>query len=500
MLSIEDMAAFCKKKGFVYRSSDIYGGFSGFWDYGPLGVELFNNIKASWWKFFVQSREDMVGIDTSIISHPITWKASGHLESFGDLMLVCSKCKNKVRAGHFLEEKLDIVADGLEASDVNDIVKKNKLSCEKCKASFKEVNNFNLLFATKVGASEDSKAEAYLRGETAQGIFMNFRLIAETARQTLPFGVAQFGRCFRNEISPRDFLFRGREFHIAELEFFIHPDEKKCSLLSKEHLNVKLPLLSAEVQEKGKKDVKETAIKDMLKKKKLGEWHAYWLAQQYEWYISLGLDPKDLKFREHVGMELSHYSSATFDIDYQFPFGSKEISGNANRGQYDLQQHMKHSKAKLQIYDEGSKSSVVPRVVEPTFGMDRAFLAVLYAAYNDDKKRGNVVLKLPAFLAPIKVAVFPLVSKCNDKARKVFEKVKGEFVSTYDKSGSVGRRYARADEQGVVYCVTVDFEDGVTIRDRNTAKQIRIEEKDLVSTLRTLLAGDLKFSKAGEKV
>jgi glycyl-tRNA synthetase len=500
MLKIEEMAAFCKKKGFVYRSSEIYGGYSGFFDFGPLGVEMFNALKADWWKYFVQNNGNMVGIDASIISHPKTWEASGHLDSFGDLLLVCSKCKDKLRADHFIEDELDTVADGLDIPAINALLEKHKLVCPKCKSKFQELKDFNLLFPTKIGASEDSKSDAYLRGETAQGIFMDFKQIADTSRMKLPFGIAQVGRCFRNEISPRDFLFRCREFHIGEFEFFIHPDEKKCPELTKEQLALKLKVLTAETQDKGKKDLTDMTIKEMLKKKKLGEWHAYWLAEQYSWFMKIGLSAKNLKVREHVNTELSHYSSATLDFDYQFPFGSKEISGNANRGQYDLKQHMKHSKQKIELFDEESKKKVIPRVIEPTFGMERIFMALLYEAYQDDKERGNVVLKLNPKLAPIKVVVLPLVNKVGDKAKVVYNSLRRELVSSYDKSGSVGRRYARADEQGIPYCVTVDFDEGVTIRDRDSTKQIRVDEKDLVEVLEKLLEGKIKFEKAGKLV
>jgi glycyl-tRNA synthetase len=492
MLSIEDMATFCKKKGIIFPSSQIYGGYSGFFDFGPQGVELFDNLKRSWWKFFVTRRENVVGIQGSIISHPKVWEASGHLESFADLLLVCSKCKSKVRADHFIEEKLDIVGDGLEASDVNDLVAKHKLVCSSCKGKFKEVDNFNQLFETKVGANIDSKQTAYLRGETAQSIFMDFKQVMETSRLQLPFGIAQIGTCFRNEISARDFLFRAREFPIGELEFFIHPREKKCALLTKEHKELDIQLLDSETQLKNKKTVRKAKIKDLLKAKKLGEWHAYWLAEQMNWLLSIGLSPKKLKVREHMNMELSHYSSATFDIDYEFPFGSKEITGNANRGSYDLEQHAKFSKKKMQIHDETTQEKVVPRVIEPTFGMTRVFLALLYDAYTDDKKRGNIVLKLSPTLSPVKVVVLPLVNKVHDKAREVFHLL-DEFEVLYDKSGSVGRRYARADELGVPYCVTIDFEDGVTIRDRDSTKQVRVEEKDLRRTISDLLVGRVLF-------
>jgi glycyl-tRNA synthetase len=502
-LSIKDLATFCKKKGFVYPSSEIYGGIAGFWDFGPLGVEMFNSLKSSWWKHFVQSREDIVGLDGSIISHPKTWEASGHLESFGDLMLICSKCKHKVRADHFIEEKLNKSADGMIADEINNLIKKKGLKCPQCNSGFKEASDFNLMFETKVGASAESHNVAYLRGETAQAMFMNFKLVAETSRMQLPFGIAQIGRCFRNEISPRDFLFRSREFHIGEIEYFINPKDKKCKLLEKEHLNLSVNLLDATTQDKGKVTTKTTTIKDMIKKKMLNEWHGYFLAEQYLWFLSLGLNSKKLKVREHVKTELSHYSSATFDIDYLFPFGSKEIAGNANRGQYDLTQHIKHSKQKLDLFDEINKEKVVPAVIEPTFGMERVFLALLFDSYNDDKKRGNIVLKLNKKITPVQVAVFPLVNKLNDKARNVYEMLKDIFVCQYDKGGSVGRRYARADEIGIPLCLTIDFQtledNTLTLRDRDSAKQVRVKVNELKDSLFRFYCGE-KLESLGKTI
>ncbi len=472
-ISIEDITIFCKKKGFVYPSSEIYGGFSGFWDLGPLGVELFNNIKAHWWNHFVQSREDMVGLDASIISHPRTWKASGHIESFSDISINCKKCKkvNKI--------------------DKNDL---GKVKCEFCSGELDKntAKELKLLFETKVGA--ENPLTAYLRGETAQGMFLDFKIITDTMRQKLPFGIAQVGKCFRNEIAPRDFLFRGREFTIGEFEFFIHPEEKKCNLLDKDHLDVSLRLLDAETQEKGKTDLKTTTIGKMLKEKRFEEWHAYWLAEQLLWFKSLGLDMDKIKVREHKKSELSHYSSATFDMDYEYPFGSKEVAGIANRGQYDLNQHIKESKEKLEIFDEPTKQKVIPKVIEPTFGMDRVFLAVITDAYHDDKKRGNIVLKLNPKLAPIKVGIFPLVNKLEDESRKVYNDLKKEFYCIYDRAGSIGRRYARADEMGIPFCITIDFDtiknQDVTIRDLNTTNQIRVKIKDLKPVLTKLLKGE----------
>ncbi|HME86986.1 MAG TPA: glycine--tRNA ligase, partial [Candidatus Nanoarchaeia archaeon] len=492
-ISIEELAVFCKKKGFVYPSSEIYGGMSGFFDFGPMGVELFNNIKNNWWKFFVQDRDNMVGMDGSLISHPRVWKASGHIDNFGDFVLICSKCKNRVRADHFIEDVLKMRVEGMKAAQMNKVIQDNKLSCPKCKGSFEELKDFNLLFKTTVGADEDKSSVAYLRGETAQGMFVDFKNIADTARVKLPFGIAQVGKCFRNEISPRDFMFRCREFTIGEFEFFIKPDDKKCDQLTKEHLHLKVMLLDAQTQDKGSSTVKETTIGDMIKENRLGEWHGYWLAEQMIWLYSIGLKKEDLKIREHVKTELSHYSSATFDIDYAFPFGSKEMCGNANRGQYDLTQHMNESKEKLELFDEESKSKILPAVIEPTFGMDRLFLATLVNAYHDDKERGNIVLKLHPNLSPIKVGVFPLMKKdgLDEKGQEVYQLLRKDFISFYDTSGSIGRRYARQDELGTPYCLTIDHDSlknhDVTIRDRDSTAQKRIKIKDLKETLRKLL-------------
>jgi glycyl-tRNA synthetase len=503
-LTIQDIATFCKKKGFVYQSSEIYGGMSGFWDFGPLGVELFNNIKRDWWKFFVQDRDSMVGLDASIISHPRVWKASGHLDSFGDTILECTKCKTQFRADHFIEDTLGKNVEGMSASDITKIIKNNKLVCPKCKAEFADLKEFNLLFKTSVGSEEGKGSVAYLRGETAQGMFFDFKLIADTSRKKLPFGIAQIGKCFRNEISPRDFLFRSREFTIGEFEFFIHPDEKRCELLKDEHRKLKVPLLDAETQDNDSSEMTETTIGRMVEQGKLGEWHAYWLAEQVMWLESVGLKKEDMKIREHRRDELSHYSSATFDIDYSFPFGSNEIAGNANRGQYDLNQHIRESKEKLELFDEEKKERIVPRVIEPTFGIERVFLAVLVDAYTDDKERGNIVLKIRPDLAPVQVGVFPLVNKLDEQARKLYDDMRKDFVCTYDKSGSVGRRYARADEIGVPYCVTVDFDSekdkSVTIRDRDTTKQIRVKTAELKDVIGKLVRGETDFSKADKTV
>ena len=482
MVSIEELATFCRKKGFVYPSSEIYGGIKGFYDLGPYGVELFNNIKNSWWKYFVNNREDVVGIDASIICNPKVWKASGHLDNFGDLLLTCSKTKEKIRADVYIEEKLNLNVEGKSIKEINQIIKDNNLKSPKGH-EFEELKNFNLLFPTKVGADDDKANTAFLRGETAQGMFTNFKIITDTCRQKIPFGIAQIGKCFRNEIAPRDFMFRMREFTIAEIEYFIHPDENKCDLLTDRHKELKIRLLSSKNQTTNKNELIEISIKEMLKNNLLDEWHAYWLAEQIFWLLKIGLNKDKLKVREHMQDELSHYSSATFDIDYEFSFGSKEILGNANRSQFDLNQHMKESKQNLHYFDEETKKKIIPRVIEPTFGMDRIFLALISQAYNDDKERGNIVLNLDPKIAPIKIAVFPLVNKLNDKAKEIFNDLKECYNCIYDKSGTVGRRYARADELAIPFCVTIDFEtledDCVTIRDIKDTSQKRIKINEI---------------------
>jgi len=466
-LTIEELANFCKRKGFVFRSSDIYGGFSGFWDFGHLGIELLNNIKREWWDFFVKKRQDIVGIGASIISHPKTWKASGHLESFKD---VIGKCKN---CGRFskLEERKCL-----------------------CGGKLEKVEDFNLMFETKVGAGKDS-IKSYLRPETAQGMFLDFKLIQQSSRMQLPFGIAQIGKCFRNEIAPREFLFRSREFHIAEIEYFINPKEKKCPLLSEKLLKLKFKFVSSEEQKKERqnlKNFKEITISELLKKKKLEEWHAYWLAEQILFFKELGLE--EIKIREHTKEELSHYSSATFDIDYEYSFGSKEVAGIANRGQFDLAQHEKESKEKLEIFDCGE--SVKPKVIEPTFGIERIFLALLTKAYNYDEKRGNIVLKLPKKLAPIKVGVFPIVKKPEflKIAKKIAEELREEFSLVYDEGGSIGRRYARQDEAGTPFCITIDGDSvknkDVTIRERDTSEQIRVKISNLKEIIKRAIDGE----------
>jgi len=482
-ISIDDLAKFCKEKGFIFRSSDIYGGYSGFWDFGPLGVELFNNIKKDWWNFFVYQKENIVGMEASVISSPKTWKASGHIENFNDVFVKCKKCGKTGKL------------------DENEV---GKVNCPDCGGEYISQGKFNLMFQTKVGTGDGNSETVYLRGETAQGMFMDFKLIFQTSRMQLPFGIAQIGRCFRNEIAPRDFLFRSREFSIGEFEFFINPEEEKCELLDEKHLNTEFSFLSEENQKNNSNKLEKTSIGNLVKKGKLEKWHAYWLAEQIIWFRSLGLD--EIKIREHMKEELSHYSSATFDIDYEYPFGSKEIAGNANRGQYDLKQHEKESKETMEIFDEKYKKKIIPRVIEPTFGIERIFLAILTKAYSDDG-RGNIVLNIPPKLSPIKAGVFPVI-KNNEEivriSREIYNSLKQEFYVIYDSGGSIGRRYARQDEIGTPFCITMDEESlknkDVTIRDRDTTEQVRVKMSDLKEIMKRVLNEGHSILEFGKRV
>ncbi|MCX8146936.1 MAG: glycine--tRNA ligase, partial [Candidatus Woesearchaeota archaeon] len=456
-----------------------------FFDYGPLGVELKRNIENALWKRFVQSRSDIVGIDGSIITNPSVWKASGHVDCFEDIMLDCLKCKSRFRADHLIEDILKIKAEGLSAEDIDKIVKENKLKCPNCKSSLEGAKKFNLMFETNVGPVKGNTS--YLRPETAQLIFADFKSVYDTSRVKLPFGIAQLGKAFRNEISPRDFLFRVREFEQFEIEFFIHPkkadDCNANDIKEMEELEVNALL-------DGSKEQVKIKIKDLLKKKIMSKWHAYWLGQFYKFFLDYGIKKENLRIRQHQKKELAHYAKACFDIEYKFPIGWKEIHGCADRQQFDLSQHTLHSKKDLSIFDEESKEKIIPCVIEPSQGIGRALLAFLFDAYNDDKKRGNIVLKLDPKVAPIKAGIFPLVGNKPEIvkiAKEIYSSLKNEFTCQYDQSGSIGRRYARADEIGIPYCITVDFDTlddkAVTIRDRDTTKQERVKINDLRNKL-----------------
>jgi len=469
-ISIEDLATFCKRRGFVYQSGEIYGGLAGFWDFGHLGVELKNNIKKSWWDFHVYDREDIVGIDGSIITHPKVWKASGHVDSFNDIFVVCKKCKKPAKI------------------DKHEL---GKTKCEHCGGDFEEktAKEFELMFKIKIGMD----SEPYLRPETAQLIFTNFKFVQDNARMKLPFGIAQIGKSFRNEIAPRDFLFRSREFEQMEIEYFTKPGQK-CPYSIPE---VSVLIFSEELQKKNKEPIK-MKIEEALKKKIIRkDWHAYWLAIELKWFFDLGADQEKFRIRQHEKDELSHYSSDTWDIEYKFPFGWKELEGIADRGDFDLSQHEKFSKQDLKIFDEDLKKKFLPYVIcEPSLGVERTFLVFMLDAYFYDKTRNNVVLKLNPKLAPVKAAIFPIVKKPSFEkfAEKVFGDLRKEWNVIYDRSGSIGRRYARNDEIGTPFCITIDHDSlknkDVTIRLRDTTKQIRVKVKDLRDVIRKSLDGE----------
>lgn len=501
-ITIEEMAIFCKKKGFVYPTAEIYGGLAGFWDYGPLGVELKNNIMQHWWKIFVRNRSDVVGIDGSIITNKKVWEASGHTTCFADLMLTTKKTKQRYRADQFLAEKLNIETQGITAEEINRLVQKHKLTADNGE-DFEEVKPFNLMFHTTVGPTETTQNLAYLRPETAQSIFINFPLVFENARAKLPFGIAQIGKAFRNEISPRDFLFRCREFEQMEMEYFVHPEKLYDCPFFDALKDRKIQILTAVLQEK-RKEHTEIPLKSLVDQQLATPWHAYWLGLQYQWFLDLGIKPAHLRLREHTKEELAHYAGACFDIEYKFPFGWKEIHGNADRTQFDLQKHGEASGKPITVFDEETKQKVIPYVAaEPSQGIGRAFIAFLFDAYEESKERGNIVLHLHPLLAPVQVGVFPLVNKLKDTATEIFSILQKEYICQYDKSGSIGRRYARADEIGMPLCVTIDFETlenkSVTLRDRETTKQIRVALTDLSSVIARFFAG-APFLSLGKEV
>jgi glycyl-tRNA synthetase len=476
-ISIEELASFCKRKGFVYQSGDIYGGFAGFWDFGPLGVELKNNLKKEWWKYFV-GREDVVGIDGSIITHPKIWKASGHVDSFSDVFVVCKKCK---RAGKVDRSEL------------------GKAKCENCGGDYdvESAKDFKLMFETNVGQDDKS----YLRPETAQLIFADFKAVYDNSRLKLPCGIAQVGKAFRNEIAPRDFLFRSREFEQMEMQYFIDPEKKdECSGYNKIK-NKKIKILDSNEKE----DI--WSISEMIKKNIFkNKWHAYWLYYSYEWFLNLGIDKNNLRLREHRKDELAHYANAAVDIEYNFPSGWKEIFGSHDRGQFDLGEHEKFSKKDLKVFDEESKKKILPQVIESSFGVERAFLAFMFDSYFYNKEKNNIVLKINPKLSSVKAAVFPIVKdkKFEKFAKKIFEDLVKEFNVAYDKSGSIGRRYARNDEIGTPYCITIDDEsiknEDVTIRDRDSKKQIRVKNFELGTVLRNLLINGKDFLSSGKEL
>jgi glycyl-tRNA synthetase len=487
VISTEELASYCKRRGVVFPSSEIYGGIAGFYDYGPVGVEISKNIKKEWWNAIVQQNDNIVGMDGSIITSPKVWEASGHVKNFIDLLVECKRCNAQSRADHVVEDVLKKNIEGMKIEEINALIKQNKIKCPICKkGELGEVTKFNTMFQTTVGPGKGEIA--YLRPETAQVIFSQFKNVLETSRLTLPFGIAQIGKAFRNEISPRNFLFRMREFEQMELEFFAHPNKKdECpdfDLLK----DIKVSVLTAKAQSGDNKEEHMT-IGDLYKNKIVkSKWHAYWIGYCYKWITGIGINPKNLRLREHKNEELSHYSSATVDIEYNYDIGWKELMGIADRTDFDLKQHSEYSKRDLSYFDEATKERVIPHVVaEPSCGVDRLFLTVITDAYHEEEIKGEkrIVLKLNPKLAAYQVAVFPLVNKekMPEISRNVYKELKKHFSAFYDDSGSIGRRYRRQDEIGTPFCITIDgqtmADNTVTIRNRDTLNQDRIKISEI---------------------
>jgi glycyl-tRNA synthetase len=441
--SLDTIVSLCKRRGFVFQGSEIYGGIGSTWDYGPLGVELKNNVKAAWWRAMVRERDDVFPLDAAILMHPQVWVASGHVAGFADPLVDCKSCKRRFRADHI---GVAAGAGGAAASQVR---------CPNCGGELTEPRLFNLMFKTFMGPVEDEAAVVYLRPETAQGIFVNFDNVMTTMRRKPPFGIAQVGKAFRNEITPGNFTFRTREFEQMELEFFCPPGAD-------------------------------------------AEWHEAWVRERFEWYVRYGIARENLRLREHGKDELAHYAKATYDIEYRFPMGWSELEGIANRTDFDLRQHAQHSGKELVYLDDATGQKVVPYVIEPSAGADRAALAFLLDAYHEEKVKDEkrVVLRFHPALAPVKVAVLPLLRNRPElvaMAKELAARLRPQFATTYDDTASIGRLYRRQDEVGTLFCVTVDVQSledrQVTVRDRDTMRQERIPLERVEPYVRDRLAG-----------
>ena len=443
-VTMDKLVALCKGRGFVYPGSEIYGGLANTWDYGPLGVELKNNIKKAWLKKFVQENKYNVGLDSAILMNPQTWVASGHIGGFSDPLMDCKECKTRHRADNLIEDFDGTNPAGWTNEQMIDYIRDKNIPCPNCgKHSFTDIRKFNLMFKTFQGVTEDSNAELYLRPETAQGIFVNFANIQRTTRKKVPFGVAQVGKSFRNEITPRNFIFRVREFEQMELEFFCKPGT------------------------------------DL-------EWFAYWRSFCKNWLMSLNIKEDHLRLRDHDAEELCFYSKATTDFEYMFPFGWGELWGVADRTDYDLTQHIKTSGKSLEYFDPETNEKYIPYVIEPSLGVERLFLAIVSEAYDEETiEDGSVrtVMHFHPFLAPVKAAILPLSKKLAEPAQELADKLCKFFPVEYDEAGAIGKRYRRQDEIGTPFCITYDFEsaeDGcVTVRDRDTMQQERVKIEEL---------------------
>ena len=449
-VTMEKILSLCKRRGFIFQGSEIYGGLANSWDYGPLGVELKNNVKKAWWKKFVQESTYNVGIDSAILMNREVWVASGHVGGFSDPLMDCKDCKSRFRADkiiedHFLSKGEEITGlDGYSKEELKELIDNENICCPKCGSkNYTDIRRFNLMFKTFQGVTEDNKFEIYLRPETAQGIFVNFKNVLRSSRKKVPFGIAQIGKSFRNEITPGNFIFRTREFEQMELEFFCKPGE----------------------------DLK---------------WFEYWKNFCFNFLKSLNIDEEKLRVRDHSQEELSFYSNATSDIEFKFPFGFGELWGIADRTDYDLNAHMSHSNEELVYFDSETNEKYVPYCIEPSLGVDRLLLCLLCNGYDEEnisESDTRNVLRLHPFIAPIKVGVFPLSKKLSPKALEIYEMISKKYNCEYDETGAIGKRYRRQDEIGTPFCITVDFDtledNSVTIRERDSMNQVRVHINEI---------------------
>jgi glycyl-tRNA synthetase len=496
----EKVVEICKRRGIIFPTAEIYGGVGGFFEYGPIGVLLKRKFIDYWRDYFIKSEENIVEIEGCVVLPDSVWEASGHLKSFVDPLTQCKKCKAMRRADELIQEKTGKFVEGLSTEELTKIIREEKIKCPKCGGEFGDVKLFNLLLKTQIGPVEGESAS--LRPETAQNIFINFKRIFNTARGKLPFGIAQVGKSFRNEISPRQFIVRLREFTQCEIEMFLDPEKLNECPKFDEVANVKITIYTREAQKSGSEPF-EITVKEAVEKGIVpNKWMAYFMAKEFLWFQTLGIPREALRFRHMLPEETPHYSKGNFDLEIKFDFGWKECVGNAYRSDYDLSQHMKHSGEDLTVVTkEGRK--IIPHVIEPSFGVERPLLAILLYCFREGKERGWSWFDFPPKIAPYVAGVFPLVSKDGlpEKAREVYNMLRKDFDIFYDESGSIGKRYARSDEIGVLSSITIDYQtlkdDTVTIRDRNTTNQVRVKINDLKNVLTKLLEGE-RLEKVGK--
>jgi glycyl-tRNA synthetase len=502
MSKIEEIQRICLNRGIIFPTAEIYPTLSGFWDYGPVGTLLKKKLIDYWREFFIKSEDNIFEIDGSTILSEDVFKASGHIKSFVDPIAQCSKCKSIFRADQLIEEKTGKFVEGKPIQELSEIVKKEKIKCPKCGNPLAEVRLFNLMLKTEI--SPVGGQTGYLRPETAQNIFTSFPRVFRATRSKLPMGIAQIGHSFRNEISPRHFLVRVREFSQVEIEMFYDPNKPDCMKFN-EIKDRKVVIFTREAQEKGRKPLELTAEQAVKKKIVPNEWMAYFLAKELEFYKSLGIPEDCLRFREMLEEETPHYSLKNLDLEIKFDFGWKETVGNALRTDHDLKGHMRHSGKDLTVLTEDGRK-IIPWVNEPSFGIERTIAGILLHCFVEDKERGWNWFKFPVKIAPYTASVFPLVNKDGlpEKAKEVYLMLKKDFDVFYDDSGSIGRRYARADEVGTPFSITIDYEsledNSCTIRQRDTTKQVRVKIDDIISIINRLINEKVEFEKVGKLI